>query len=110
MRISTLQWAAAVFSLFIGEMMLTVPHRFWGPAYTAVLPDLALWGLGFVAAGGGLLAVAGLPPRRGLVFAAHLAAPPVLLGFAPRVPHRGGWAGGARLIILAGGPAAPPPF
>src|SRR5207245_9924396 len=103
MRIRRLQWAAAIFSLFIGEMMLTVPHRFWGPAYTAVLPDLALWGLGFVAAGSGLLAVAVLAPRRGLVVAAHLAAAAVLLGLARGLALAGVGAGAPAYLALSVG-------
>ena len=52
--------------------MLVAPHQFATPVYASIRPHLNLWGIGFVLAGVGLLALIGFPPGRSIRIGVHL--------------------------------------
>ncbi len=81
-RISTLQWAIGTFCAIIGALMLLAPHQYSGSSYTVLQGWLPGWGSLFMLAGGLLIAVALLNPRRQWTILAHILAAGVLLVLA----------------------------
>jgi hypothetical protein len=92
----------------MGMLMLVAPHQFNWPAFALLQAQLTWWGLGFLAAGIGLLAVVILAPRFGLVVLAHVWAGALLLVLATGFVQIGGW--GAAFAYLALGLAAADPL
>jgi len=62
-----------------GALMLVAPHQFATPVYVSIRPQLALWGIGFVMAGVGLLGLIGFSPSRAIRTGVHLFAGGALL-------------------------------
>ena len=82
LSVDTLQWTVGLCSALIGAFMLVAPHQFDAPPYRRLLPHLALWGIGFLGSGIGLLSVPVLRPRRAVTITLHGLSGFVLLGLA----------------------------
>ncbi len=78
-RLNTTEWAVGTFCAALGALMLVEPHQFNAMVFGLFLPGLALWGIVYLAAGIGLLAIAGLGPRRVVTLAGHIIAGCALL-------------------------------
>ena len=102
-RTLTLQWIVGMFCVLIGAMMLTVPHQFVTPAYAALVPRLAWWGVAFLVAGSGLLTASVLAPSWWVTTAAHVLAGAVLLTLAHGAAAAGIWTTTAAYAILGAG-------
>src|SRR5579864_6069740 len=108
MRITMLQWAVGLFCALIGALMITVPEQFDTPAYAAFVPHLTGWGLAFLVAGNGLLAVAIFSPRRTLTIVGHLLAAGVVLALARGFTVPGIWTATCQYAVLGLGTAIAP--
>jgi len=103
-----LQWAVGLFCALIGALMITVPEQFDTPAYAAFVPHLTGWGLAFLVAGNGLLAVAIFSPRRTLTIVGHLLAAGVVLALARGFTVPGIWTATCQYAVLGLGTAIAP--
>ena len=108
LSITSLQWAVGTFCFAMGALMLVAPHQFNWPAFAWVQGQLTLWGVGFLAAGVGLLAVVTLAPRFGQMVLIHLWAGSLLLALGAGLVRTGGWSGGSAYLVLAVGTAVAP--
>jgi len=105
---TSLNWAVGTFSFGLGVLMLVAPHQFGWPAFAWLQDQLTWWGIGFVTAGVGLLAVVALAPRFGLVVLAHLWAGGLLLALAAGFVRIGGWGGATAYLVLGLGTSVAP--
>jgi len=108
LSISGLQWAVGVFCSAMGVLMLVAPHQFDWPAFAWLQSQLTWWGVGFVAAGVGLLSVVTLAPRFGRVVLVHLLAGGLLIALAAGFVQTGGWSAAAAYLVLGLGTAVAP--
>ena len=92
----------------MGALMLVAPHQFSWPAFAWLQGQLTLWGVGFLAAGLGLLAVVSLAPGFGAVVLIHLWAGSLLLALAAGPIRTGGWSGALGYLVLGFGTAVAP--
>jgi hypothetical protein len=105
---TSLQWAVGTFCFAMGVLMLVAPHQFNWPAFAWLQDQLMGWGVGFLAAGVGLLSVVTLAPRFAVVVLAHLWAGSLLLALGAGLSRSGGWGGAAAYLFLGLGTAAAP--
>ncbi len=107
-NIGTLQFAIGVFQAIVGSMMLVTPHRFMSPAYTALQPNLILWGTFFFLVGSSLLLVAVIGAPRSFEICVHLLGAFVLLLLAYGSATVGGWLGAVNFGTMGLGTVAAP--
>jgi signal transduction histidine kinase/HAMP domain-containing protein len=108
LSITSLLWAVGVFCSAMGALMLVAPHQFDWPAFAWLHDQLTGWGVGFVAAGVGLLVVVILAPKFGLVVLSHLWTGGLLLALAAGFIRTGGWSGAFAYLVLGLGTALAP--
>jgi hypothetical protein len=106
--VTSLQYAVGTFCSAMGVLMLVAPHQFNAPAFAWLQGQLIWWGVGFLAAGVGLLIVVSMLPRFVLVVPVHLWAGGLLLGLAAGFVRTGVWSGTAPYLVLGLGTAAAP--
>jgi signal transduction histidine kinase len=82
LSVEGLLWAMGLFCGFVGAFLLVAPHHFAADPYRALRPHSLAWGSLALASGVGLLAIAGLRPRRWVGFCVHLLAGLTLLALA----------------------------
>ena len=91
--IADLRLAVGMFCAAMGVLMLVAPHQFNWPAFAWLQGQLTWWGLGFLAAGVGLLVIPTLLPWFGLKMLVHLCAGGLLLALAAGFVRTGVWSG-----------------
>src|ERR1700694_2143065 len=105
---TSLRMAVGMFCAAMGVLMLVAPHQFNWPAFAWLQDQLTWWGVGFLAAGVGLLGVVTLAPKFGVMVLVHLWAGSLLLALAAGFVRTGGWSGAAAYIVLGLGTALAP--
>ena len=108
LSITSLQLATGVFCCAMGVLMLVAPHQFNWPVFAWLQGQLTWWGLGFLAAGVGLLIILTLVPGFGLKVVVHLWAGGLLLALAAGFVRTGVWSGMAPYLVLGLGTAFAP--
>jgi hypothetical protein len=103
LRVRSLQWAVGAFFGTIGALMLIAPHQFSFVEYATLLGHLFTWGLLFLSAGIGLIAVATLVLPRWLIASIHLLGAVLLIGLTASFTDTGEWIGPFNYSLLAAG-------
>jgi len=100
---SALRWWTGTFCSFVGAFMVVAPQEFRSAGYRAIELRPVPTGFAFLLAGGALLAVAAIRPRRRLRLVAHLVASAVLALLGAGFLLAGAWTGAVFYLALVAG-------